>query len=191
MHVNIYIYILNQVFLSRTQPLHGLFSVFGVSTDSGTEISRILCWLGRDVPNRLQINLAVCPLKACWTYFCGLLWVQSWPRKWLKALPRGKSAAGNHLDCETEVAAVGDLSSTRPMPPALCSCLCWHRRLGPAVTGQIKSVTISWKLFNNPKPSVRQTKARPWHGPAQNAAIHREGEARVLAKPFTLRERDL
>lgn len=56
---------------------------------------------------------------------------------------------------------------------------------------QVKSVTISWRLFNKPKPSVRETKARPQHGLDQNAAIHREGEAGGLAKPFMDRERDL
>lgn len=80
------------------------------------------------------------------------------------------------------------------MPPALCSCPCWQRMpLCPASHQycQIKSVTISWKLFNNPKPSVRETKARPQHGLAQNVAIHREGETRALAKPFMDREKDL
>ncbi|KAK5857790.1 hypothetical protein PBY51_011010 [Eleginops maclovinus] len=78
------------------------------------------------------------------------------------------------------------------MPPALCSCPCWQRMPpGPASQQlrQIKSVTISWKPFNKPKPSVRRTKACPQHGLAQNAAIHREGEAGALAKPFMDREK--
>ncbi|CAJ1074656.1 unnamed protein product [Xyrichtys novacula] len=51
------------------------------------------------------------------------------------------------------------------MPPGPAS----HQRC------QIKSVTMRWKLLNNPEPSVSGTKTRPQHSLAQNATIHHEG----------------
>lgn len=59
----------------------------------------------------------------------------------------------------------------------------------PALSDQVSNDL--WKLFNKPKPSVRETKARPQLGLAQNAAIHRTGEARALAKPFMDSKKDL
>ncbi|KAI9545832.1 hypothetical protein NQZ68_033314 [Dissostichus eleginoides] len=109
--------------------------------------------------------------------------------------------SGAHLQqkktFKAEVAAVGHLSSpgggqrAQTLPPALCSCPCWQRcgRACQSTAPSHQSVTISWKPFNKPKPSVRETKACPQHGLAQNAAIHREGEAGALAKPFMDREK--
>lgn len=45
---------------------------------------------------------------------------------------------------------------------------------------------ISWRRFDQPKPSVGGTKARPRPGPLQNAAIHREGEPGEVAKLLTV-----
>ncbi|CAB1459014.1 unnamed protein product [Pleuronectes platessa] len=87
-----------------------------------------------------------------------------------------------------------DWEEAGDFPVHVKSCPSWQQRPpgpGSHQRCQIKSITISWKLFNNPKPSVRETKLGPQHGLARNAAIHREGEAGALAKPFMAREKDL
>lgn len=89
---------------------------------------------------------------------------------------------------EPYVAAVGDLGpSCRgsvylcELSPSLSAAVrvgssAAHRTLAVSEACQIESVTMSWKLFNNPKPSVSQTKARPQQALAQT-------------QPFIARER--
>lgn len=66
-----------------------------------------------------------------------------------------------------------------PPPPLLDSCLCWK----PNTTVLWQSPALSERGSYDPLEAVQQPKsisqgdkARPQHGVAQNAAIHREGE---------------
>lgn len=78
------------------------------------------------------------------------------------------------------------------MPPPPDSCLCWK----PNTTVFWQSPALSERGSYDPLEAVQQPKAisqgdkaRPQHGVAQNAAIHREEN--TLAEPFMDRERDL